>query len=194
MKNPFTLLAANIQNKIKAALIAMQAKFRSESNNIRGELLACKNELKQIKNQLVISEDKNTYLQEENDTLNNRLADVKKSFFFLQTTSDNALKVQKLVDAYKRIKIELLGLRKTCDCSVIGSERLQQEIKRNTILSESMSNNCGPDINSLLGTIEILKKDLSKCKHKNDNLERLVLSIKKHERKLINHIKSKQVL
>ena len=194
MKNPFALLAASVQNKIKAAFFAMQAKFRSESDTLKAELLACRNELRQVKSVLVESEDQNKSLHEDNYTLGVKFVEIKKAFFFLQSTSSNALKVQKLIDSYKRIKVELLELRRTCDCSVNESERLQQEIDRHTILSGNMSSECKVDLNSLIDTIEILKKELSQCKCKNDSLERLVANVKRHEQKLANFIKSKQVL
>jgi len=194
IKNPFSLLAAGIQDRIKSAFFAMQLKFKSESNLLKLENVSYKKELQKFRDQL--SDDENTIqvLKENNEDLKNKLNETKKAFMFLQSTSTDVAKIQKLIDAYKRVKVELLELRKKCDCSINDFSSLQQENNRLKVLTENLSSDGKVDVNALLDTISALKKENYHCNIKCEHLERLVRNIKKNEQKLVNKIKAKQVL
>jgi hypothetical protein len=194
IKNPFSLLAVGIQDRIKSAFFSMQQKFKSESNRLRLENIAYKKELQRSREQLADYECAMQSLAGNNEDLKNKLSEAKKSWFLLQSTSANAAKIQKLIDSYKRIKAELLELRKKCDCSINDFGALQQENNRLKILTENLSADGKVDINALLDTISTLKKENYHCNIKCEHLEHLVKNIKKNEQKLANVIKSKQVL
>lgn len=194
IKNPFSLLAASLQNKIKSAFFAMQQKFKSETNQLRLENISCKRELQKAREQLTDYEIAMQSLTESNEDLKNKLTETKKSWLLLQSTSTDVAKIQKLIDAYKRVKVELIELRKNCDCSINDFYLLQQENNRLKILTENLSTEGKVDINSLLDTVSALKKENAHCNIKCDHLERLVKNIKKNEQKLANAIKAKQVL
>ena len=194
MKNPFNLLAASVQSKIKAAFVAMQTKFKSDSDLLTIELVSKNTDLKRVKEKLKVSDEDRASLHEQLDAVNSKLVELKKSWNFLQSTSANAAKVQKLIESYKKIKIELLELRKKCDCSVNDFESLQQDNSRMRILIENLSVDGKVDVNILLENIANLKKENSQYKTRCENLERLVKNIKKNEEKLVNAIKARQVL
>lgn len=194
IKNPFSLLAAGIQDRIKSTFFAMQLKFKSESNLLKLENISLKKELQKFRDQLSDAENTIHALKESNEDLKIKLNETKKAFMFLQSASTDVAKIQKLIDAYKKVKIELLELRKKCDCSINDFTNLQQENNRLKILTENLSTDGDVDINALLNTISTLKKENYHCNIKCEHLERLVKNIKMNEQKLINKIKEKQVL
>lgn len=125
MKNPFLLLTANVQAKIKNALYLIQTKFKSESEALRNDLETKIIEIRQANDHLSVANNDIVSLREENYGINIKLAELKKAWNFLQSTSASVARVQKLIEAYKRIKTELLDLRKQYDCSANGFDCLQ---------------------------------------------------------------------
>lgn len=194
IKNPFFSLAAGLQDRIKSAFVVMQAKFQSESDRLKIELRSLKNDLQKTKEQLHGSEELAHSLREENEELTVKTLEIKKAWLLLQSTSANVAKIQQLIEAYKRVKIELLELRKQSDCSLNDFDGLQQENNKMKLLLANLSADGKVDVNALLDTISTLKKENTQYKSKCENLERLVKSIKKNEEKLLNTIKAKQVL
>ena len=194
MKIPFLLLATNVQAKIKNALYSIQTKFKSESEALRNELEIKTIEIRKVSDFLSVANGDIAFLREENCVINMKFAELKKSWNFLQSTSASVAKVQKLVEAYKRIKTELLDLRKQCDCSANGFDCLQQENNKLIILMDNMSEDGKVDIVSLLETMSSLKRENSLYKIRCENLERLVRNVKKSEEKLVNAIKARKML
>ena len=194
MKNPFLSLAANVQAKIKNALYSIQAKFKSESEILRNELETKVFEIKQVSDSLSAATGDIASLREENCDIKIKFAELKRSWQFLQSTSASVAKVQKLIDAYKRIKNELHDLRRQCDCSANGFDCLQQENNKLKILMDNMSDDGKIDIVSLLETMSSLKRENSLYRTRCENLERLVKNVKKNEEKLTNAIRARQVL
>ncbi|MYL82062.1 hypothetical protein GTA51_02770 [Desulfovibrio aerotolerans] len=194
MKNPFLLLAANVQVKIKSALYSIQAKFKSESDNLRNELGTKAIEIRQVSDSLSVAKGDIASLREENCDINSKFAELKKAWNVLQSTSASVAKVQKLIEAYKRIKNELLDLRRQCDCSANGFDCLQQENNKLKILMGNISDDGKVDVVSLLETVSSLKKENSLYRTRCENLERLVKNIKKSEEKLANAIRARNVL
>lgn len=79
MKNPFLLLAANVQVKIKSALYSIQAKFKSESDNLRNELGTKAIEIRQVSDSLSVAKGDIVSLREENCDINSKFAELKKA-------------------------------------------------------------------------------------------------------------------
>ena len=151
-------------------------------------------EIKQVGDSLSAANGDIASLREENCDIKIKFAELKRSWQFLQSTSASVAKVQKFIDAYKRIKNELHDLRRQCDCSANGLDCLQQENNKLKILMDNMSEDGKIDIVSLLEAMSSLKKENSLYRTRCESLERLVKNVKKNEEKLSNAIKVRNML
>ena len=179
------LLDLGLLDRARALMDSMRSKFQLSLNRQGSELKRARHDLLQSEKRAEEAESRLKAMQDENAHLKERVAEIKKSWDTFQAVASDANKIQQLITAFKRIKRELLDIRRELDLSVNASEALRKENARFRLLRDESSAECKLDVSGLLELNASLKKENSQLKTRCDQQERLVKSLKDKEEKLV---------
>jgi len=185
------LLDTGLLGRARAMMSSMKSKFQIALSKQGSDLKRARNDLLLAIKRAEDAEFQLRESQTENSKLHDKVNEIKKSWDSFQAIANDAHKIQQLITAFKRVKHELLNIRRELDLSVNTTDALKKENARyKLLLADSMSDG-KIDFNSILDQISSLKKENSSLKIKCEQQDRLVKSLKDKEDKLMATLKRK---
>jgi hypothetical protein len=185
------LLDTGLLGRARAMMSSMKSKFQFALNKQSSDLKRAHNDLLLAIKRAEDAESQLRESQAANSKLHDKVSEIKKSWDSFQAIASDAHKIQQLITAFKRIKREVLDIRRELDLSVNTIDDLKKDNTRYMRLLSDSTVDGKVDINSILDQFSSLKKENSSLKIKCEQQDRLVKSLKDKEEKLVASLKRK---